>query len=431
MPNRKQSPYQKLQLLVIGSIDEFSLESRIFHSFSAIAFVVLPIQAIFNLAINLPIPALTSLVVCFIQFGLYYLSRFKNKLNIAVILSSIEINILTAFNYFFNSGITGGTLLLFAISLFMAISVSQKKHWFIWFGLNLGTVITITCMEYYDPAVIKIQYATRQDLFIDNVGTYIFIIFILYVGTSSIRKNYNAQKQLADEKTLTLESLNAEKDKLFSIISHDLRSPLALTQQYFSALKEVEMDNEERLELEKELVNNLTNAEDLLSNLLNWAKNQMQNATPKIKKINLNQLLEKKMEVFQNIALKKDIQLITNINENINIKADMDMLRLIIRNLLNNAIKFTPAGGKIVLTAIKQDADCIISVKDTGIGIPTDKHGDIFSLKANSTYGTENEKGTGLGLVLCKDYTLLQKGKIWFTSTEGVGTTFFVSLPCA
>ena len=431
MPNRKQSPYQKLQLLVIGSIDEFSLESRIFHSFSAIAFVVLPIQAIFNLAINLPIPALTSLIVCAIQFGLYYLSRFKNKLNIAVILSGIEINILTAFNYFFNSGITGGTLLLFAISLFMAISVSQKKHWFIWFGLNLGTVITITCMEYYDPAVIKIQYATRQDLFIDNVGTYIFIIFILYVGTSSIRKNYNAQKQLADEKTLTLESLNAEKDKLFSIISHDLRSPLALTQQYFSALKEVEMDNEERLELEKELVNNLTNAEDLLSNLLNWAKNQMQNATPKIKKINLNQLLEKKMEVFQNIALKKDIQLITNINENINIKADMDMLRLIIRNLLNNAIKFTPAGGKIVLTAIKQDADCIISVKDTGIGIPTDKHGDIFSLKANSTYGTENEKGTGLGLVLCKDYTLLQKGKIWFTSTEGVGTTFFVSLPCA
>lgn len=431
MPNKKQSLYQKLQLLVIGSTDEFSLESRIFHSFSAIAFVVLPIQAIFNLAINLPIPALTSLVVCFIQFGLYYLSRVKNKLNIAVILSSIEINILTAFNYFFNSGITGGTLLLFAISLFMAISVSQKKHWFIWFGLNLGTVITITCMEYYDPAVIKMQYATRTDMFIDNVGTYIFILFILYVGTSSIRKNYNAQKQLADEKALTLEMMNAEKDKLFSIISHDLRSPLALTQQYFSALKEVEMDNEERQELEKELVNNLSNAEELLNNLLNWAKNQMQNATPQIKKINLNQLLEKKMEVFQNIALKKDIVLTININENIAVKADMDMLRLIIRNLLNNAIKFTPAGGKIELTAIKQDADCVISVKDNGIGIPANKHGDIFSLKANSTYGTENEKGTGLGLVLCKDYTLLQNGKIWFTSTEGAGTTFFVSLPCA
>ena len=191
------------------------------------------------------------------------------------------------------------------------------------------------------------------------------------------------------------------------------------------------MDNEERQELEQDLVNNLTNAEELLNNLLNWAKNQMQNAAPQIKKINLNQLLKKKMEVFKFIALKKDILITTNINENIAVKADMDMLRLIIRNLLNNAIKFTPTGGKIELTAITQDNDCVISVKDNGIGIPADKHGDIFSLKANSTYGTQNEKGTGLGLVLCKDYTLLQHGKIWFTSTEGVGTTFFVSLPLA
>ncbi len=239
------------------------------------------------------------------------------------------------------------------------------------------------------------------------------------------------QKQRADEKTLALETLNSEKDKLFSIISHDLRSPLALTQQYFSALKEVEMDNEERQELEKELVNNLSNAEELLNNLLNWAKNQMQNTAPQIKKINLNQLLAKKMEVFQNIALKKDILLTTYINESIAVKADMDMLKLIIRNLLNNAIKFTPTGGKIELTATKQGRDCVIAVKDNGIGIPADKQGDIFSLKANTTYGTENEKGTGLGLVLCKDYTLLQNGKIWFTSTEGAGTTFFVSLPCA
>jgi two-component system sensor histidine kinase/response regulator len=431
MPHTELSPYQKLQLLVIGGPDQFSLESRIFHSFSAIAFVVLPIQAVFNLFIGLPVPAFISFIVFVIQLLLYYLSRIKNLLNIAVILSSIEINILTAFNYFFNAGITGGTLLLFAISLFMTISVSQKKYWFIWFGLNLGTVITITCLEYFNAAIVKIQYATREELFIDNVGTYIFIIFILYVGTSSIRKNYNAQKQLADEKALALEMLNAEKDKLFSIISHDLRSPLALTQQYFSALKEVEIDNEERQELETELISNLSNAEDLLNNLLNWAKNQMENATPKIKKINLNELFASKIDVFTPIALKKEIQLTTIINENITVKADMDMLQLIIRNLLNNAIKFTPQGGKIELKAVKQNNECIISVGDNGIGIPLDKQADIFSLKANSTYGTENEKGTGLGLVLCKDYTLLQHGKIWFTSTEGVGTTFFVSLPLA
>lgn len=417
--------------LAIGEHDEFSLESRIFHTLSILAFVILPIQVIFNLIVGLFASAAITTMVILMQLALYYLSRVKGQLNLAVTISGCEIVIFTGLNYFFNAGIAGATLLLFAISLFMIMSVSPKKQWPLWFTINIVAVITICCWEFYNPSIIKIQYSSRKELFIDNIGTYIIIIVILYIGTSAIRNNYLTQKQLADEKTLTLEMMNAEKDKLFSIISHDLRSPLALTQQYFSALKEVEMDNEERQELEKELVTNLTNAEDLLNNLLNWAKNQMQSAAPQIKKINLNHLLQKKIEVFQNIAFKKDILLTININQNIVVKADMDMLRLIIRNLLNNAIKFTPAGGKIELTANAQDNDCIISIKDNGIGIPADKQRDIFSLKANSTYGTENEKGTGLGLVLCKDYTLLQNGKIWFTSSEGVGTTFFVSLPLA
>ncbi|MEO8885060.1 MAG: HAMP domain-containing sensor histidine kinase [Mucilaginibacter sp.] len=429
MPETTPSFLTKLRLQVIGSDDDFSLESRIFHSFSALVFVVLPLQIAFNLAIGLYAPAIITTVVLAIQIFLYSLSRFKHQLNLAVILSAIEVNIFTAANYFFNAGIAGSTLLLFSISLFMIISVSQKKHWLIWFTINLAIVIGITCIEYYYPSSIKISYASRKELFIDNVGTYIIIIVILYIGTSSIRRNYSAQKQLADEKTNALEMLNAEKDKLFSIISHDLRSPLALTQQYFSALKEVEMDNEERLALEKDLVSNLANAEYLVNNLLNWAKNQMKGVAPNLKNINLNQVFARKAEVFTPIALNKDIQLTTIINESIVVKADIDMLQLIIRNLLNNAIKFTPSGGKIELKAIKQNNECIISVSDNGIGIPLEKQGDIFSLKANSTYGTENEKGTGLGLVLCRDYTLLQGGKIWFTSAENAGTTFFVSLP--
>ena len=127
MPDRKLSPYQEFQLLVIGSTDEFSLESRIFHSFSAIAFVVLPIQVVLNLIIGLWGPALITTIVLLIQLLLYYVSRVRHRLNIAVILSGLEINVLTAFNYFLNAGIAGSTLLLYAISLFMVISVSQKK----------------------------------------------------------------------------------------------------------------------------------------------------------------------------------------------------------------------------------------------------------------------------------------------------------------
>ena len=431
MPNKKLTPYQKLRLLVIGSTDEFSLESRIFHSFSAMAFIILPLEIIFNFIIDLPASAAITLGILIIQLVLYYLSRVKGLLNLAVILSGTEIIIGTALNYFFNSGIAGGTLLLFAASLFMTISVSQKKQWKVWFSLNLAMVFFITYMEYINPSVIKIQYQSRAAMFIDNIGSYVVVISLLYIGISSIRRNYTAQKQLTDEKTLSLEMLNAEKDKLFSIISHDLRSPLALTHQYFSILKEVEMGNEERTALEKELVNTLVNAEDLLNNLLNWAKNQMEHATPQLQNSNLKQLLAKTSEVFIPIALKKDIKLNMLVDDGMFVKADIDMLQIIIRNLLNNAIKFTLPGGEIELRAVKNKSECIISVSDNGIGIPLDKQSDMFTLKANSTYGTENEKGTGLGLVLCKDYTLLQGGKIWFTSVENVGTTFYVGLPCA
>lgn len=429
MPGQLISSFKKLCRKVIGDPEKFSLESRIFHSFSALAFVILPIEIFFNLLIDLPDSAIITIGILLIQLVLYYLSRHKGLLNLAVILSGIEIIICLGINYFYNSGIKGGTILLFAVSLFMTISVSQKNQWKIWLSLNLLVVLTITYLEYIDPSVIKVQYQTRQGMFLDIIGSYIIVIILLYVGISSIRQNYTAQKQLTDEKTLALEMLNAEKDKLFSIISHDLRSPLALTQQYFSILKEVELDNEERIALEKDLFKTINDAQDLLTNLLSWAKTQMERPTAQVKSIQLTQLLNKTADVFMPIALKKNIQLKTIIEKPITIKADTDMLQLVMRNLLNNAIKFTAAGGSVELKAVKNENECIISVKDTGIGIPVDKQNDIFSLKVNSTYGTENEKGTGLGLVLCKDYTLLQGGKIWFTSSEK-GTTFFVSLPC-
>ncbi len=422
---------KKFLRAAIGNNDEFSLESRIFHSLSILAFTILPLQIIFNLIVGLWISGSITFMVLLIQSGLYYLSRVKGKLNLAVTISGIEIVIFTGLNYFFNSGIAGGTLLLYAMSLFMVMSVSPKKQWGLWLFLNLTAVIALTVWEYYNPGVIKIQYVSRKELFIDIVGTYIIVIVLLYTGTSAIRNNYLQQKQLSDEKTHTLELLNAEKDKLFSIISHDLRSPLAMTQQYFSALKDIEMNNEERQLLEKELINNITNTQDLLTNLLNWAKKRMEDTAPQLISVDVRQLLLKKAEVYASIALKKNIRLTTVTDDKLTVKADVNMLKLIIRNLLNNAVKFTPAGGYIELKAVKDKDQCVISVSDNGTGIPLNRQNSIFTLKASSTYGTENEKGTGLGLVLCKDYTLLQGGKIWFTSIENQGTIFYVSLPCA
>ena len=427
--NLIQSIKKTIETLV-GSPDKFSLESRIFHNFSLLIFFTLTFSTIFNFSLHLYVSAILSFSVLCIQGFSYYISRYKNRLNAAVIIAVVLANVLTAIGYFYNSGLAGGTLLLYASILFIILSISPKKQWIIWISINLAVVLGVTYSEYRNPAVIMQNYTSREEQFADNLFSYIVTVMLLYMGTVTIRNSYIKQKQLADEKNLALELLNAEKVKLFSIISHDLRTPLASVQQYFDVMAELELDAQERADLEKDLLLTIGNTQELLTNLLKWAKNQMDGATAKLKPVNLRQYLAETSELFEAIAIKKGIALTTTTESDITIKADPDMLQLVIRNLLNNAVKFTAKGGHISLKAVSEDKNCIISISDNGVGISADKQKEIFSLSTSSTRGTQNELGTGLGLVLCKDYTELQGGRIWFNSIEGQGTTFYISLPC-
>jgi signal transduction histidine kinase len=167
----------------------------------------------------------------------------------------------------------------------------------------------------------------------------------------------------------------------------------------------------------------------MLSNLLLWSKAQMQGVTVKLVKVNLKAALKSTFQIHEVIAAEKGIQLTDQLKRNVFIDADTDMLQLVIRNLVNNAIKFTAPGGEIILSDEVIDEICRITVKDNGTGIPFDEQANIFSIKVNSAYGTKNEKGFGLGLVLCKEFTELQKGKISFESTPGTGSAFHVSFP--
>lgn len=414
---------------LIGSPESQSLESRIFHTFSLFIFIVLVCEAFINLSLGLYVSSALTLAILLIQIVLYYLSRFKGKLQVAVVISFVEAHILTAIGYFYNAGIAGASLLLFAECLFVLLSISTRKQWPWWFGFNLVIVLSIVGYEYFVPSSIQQTYNSRAELFIDNIASYLVTVILLLIGTATIRNSYNRQKELADENMLALELLNAEKVKLFSIISHDLRTPLASVQQYFTVMTQIDLGAAERVELEKNLLTTISSTQDLLTNLLKWAKHQMDGATVHLKPINVNDFLTDTVILFETIALKKDITLISNLDENISVLADADMLQLIVRNLLNNAVKFTPPAGQIEMSTSVADFNCTVAIRDNGSGIPLTQQADIFSLSLISSNGTQNEEGTGLGLVLCKDYTELQGGKIWFESTAGVGTTFYVSLP--
>ncbi|WP_026464303.1 sensor histidine kinase [Adhaeribacter aquaticus] len=415
---------------LIGEPNKFSLESRIFNSICVVVLIAIAYHIPFNFYVGLPVSAGLSIGLLLVQSYLYYLARFKDKLNFSIIISGVIIHLLFAVNYFYNSGLNGPTLLLLVLSFFLLIAVSPAKQYPYWILLNLFIVLSLLTFDYLHPGWVKESYASRFSQFTDVISAYVISILLIYTGTAYIRKNFSLERQSSEEKALALEHANKEKIKLFSIISHDLRSPLTTIQQYLEVLTEKDLTEEERLKVRTHLLRTTKNTQELLLNLLSWSKSQIDGQETILSKTNVYSTLEPTLVSQQQLASKKGITLNYSIAPDLHIQADANRLQLIIRNLVTNAIKFTPATGEIMVKASKKDNEhCLLMVKDNGLGIPYEKQPEIFSLHVKSTYGTSREKGVGLGLVMCKEFAESQNGKIWFESAPGQGTTFYFSIP--
>ncbi len=229
-----------------------------------------------------------------------------------------------------------------------------------------------------------------------------------------------------------LRELNASKDKLFSIISHDLKNPLQGLRGYIDILKN-NIDYLEKDDL-NEIIDSLyissNNIYKLVENLLHWSRIQRGKIEYIPESFSLFQILELVIQLNQSVAEQKNISLINNIPCNYICFADPNMVNTIVRNLISNAVKFTHIGGSIIADAKIEGNLIICSIKDNGVGIPPENINIIFKLDSQvTTQGTANETGTGLGLVLCKELIEKNFGKLWVESEVGVGTTFYFSLP--
>jgi two-component system sensor histidine kinase/response regulator len=229
-----------------------------------------------------------------------------------------------------------------------------------------------------------------------------------------------------------LSKINSEKDKFFSIISHDLRSPfsglLGLAQLMLE--KKHLLSEEDFDDLLNELYNSLTNIYKLVSNLLEWSRLQRGGIDIYPEKINLCQLIDSQIDVFDTASKNKKIKLINKIPENIFIFADENSINTVFRNLLSNALKFTKEDGNIKIYSETDDKVVRIIIEDNGIGMSPDTVEKLFSIeKKITTYGTSGETGTGLGLILSKEFIEKNKGTISVKSEEGKGSAFTVSFP--
>ncbi len=236
---------------------------------------------------------------------------------------------------------------------------------------------------------------------------------------------------------ISLREVNATKDKFFSIIAHDLKSPFN-SMLGFSEILIKRFDEFDRKKIKKFLGlirNDIRNTYKLVENLLIWSQSQRGKLVFNMKKENLYLLVNQILDLLKTISSSKKISLENKIQENIFVNGDNNMLSTIIRNLIYNAIKFTPVKGKIKIEAkviINENEEKFVEicVIDTGVGISDEVQAKLFKITGNvSTKGTEMETGTGLGLILCKEFVDMHKGKIGVKSKLGEGSKFFFTIP--
>jgi PAS domain S-box-containing protein len=239
------------------------------------------------------------------------------------------------------------------------------------------------------------------------------------------RKRYEEQLKAQKEQMAEMNSL---KDKLFSIVSHDFRSPLNSLRGTLSLYLHGLLSQEDMNQIGSSLLNKLDTTSNMLDNLLHWARNQMEGMKVQPSRINLYELVQENIDLIKMPAEKKGVRIIGHVEDPTWVSGDIEMVKLVVRNLLSNALKFSKVGGEISITSTKDQGKIITCVKDQGIGIETEKIKKLFSLETQPSKGTSDEIGIGLGLSLCKDFVERNKGEIWVESKINEGSAFYFSL---
>lgn len=271
----------------------------------------------------------------------------------------------------------------------------------------------------------------RQKLWVNFLIIVIILVLVLALVTYNrylIRKKATHVLQLSEQK---LKKMNDAKDKLFTIIAHDLGNPLnsiLLSSGHLQRNSHL-LEKQDRDEFIQDIYRQTQALADLLENLLQWARVQTGKISKQVETIDLKLITDETLDLLQYSAQKKNIQIVSKV-KNVLAWADKHMLKVVIRNLVGNALKYTHPGGEVVISTLDKDDQIEVTVADNGVGMPADKAQLLFSEEIHeSTRGTANEKGTGLGLTLCKEFVETNGGTIYVQSLLQKGSWFSFTLP--
>jgi signal transduction histidine kinase/ligand-binding sensor domain-containing protein len=287
--------------------------------------------------------------------------------------------------------------------------IVKPPFWFTWPFILVIIIFVVTTVYLYQRQKTRIMLARHREL-----------EDIIEKRTSELLK-----------KNEELEAANQTKNKFFSIISHDLRSPFSGLLGILNLLNEPdsEIPSSKKQEMLKHAYDSAKITFELLETLLTWARSQMNETICKPGNHNICLMLEKNIELKSTAALAKRITFIRNMPENLVAYFDSDMINTVIRNILSNAIKFNYSGGLIYISASGINNEVVVKIADNGIGMQQSEIDQLFDIGRPGKTGTLGEKGTGLGLIICKEFVEKNNGRLWVTENEPQGTIFYFSLP--
>lgn len=335
-----------------------------------------------------------------------------------------------------NMGVELSFILYGILSVFFIQDISQML-----FALGLSMVsyfvLAVVCTNYtYQLATANLFFYLFNQLL--AIAFIFYGLFLIKKENAGYQQSILAQKEeitvngrLLQQQTIELTQINAFKNRLFSIIAHDLKSPIYALRNLFRNMQQYDLPAEEIKGMVPEVVSELTYTTSLMENLLHWARSQMQADTVKPQMIDVSGLMTEVVRLLRLQAEAKRIHVTYDEDPSIVAFADKDMVNLILRNLLSNAIKYTPENGCIQVGAHRTDTGVAIFVKDTGMGIPADALQKIQQSNFYTTKGTAGEAGTGLGLMLCKEFVARNGGDLQIASLPGKGSIFTFTLPVA
>jgi len=284
-----------------------------------------------------------------------------------------------------------------------------------WFGIGLSLFVLVTALVFI--IIYRSRYQQNKKL---------------NIQLSLKNKEIDDQRNNVQKLNAELKEVNSTKDKFFSIVAHDLRTPFnSLIVLTGLLIEEYDLFTEtERKEFIQQIKESSENTFSLLQNLLDWSRSQTGKQEINKEVLDLKSLVSKTIKLLKTNAENKKINVIDNIQRGTTAFVDKNMISTVLLNLISNAIKFTPENGEVEVSLVQEKKKIEIMVSDTGVGIPNANLDKLFTIDHKiQTKGTANEKGTGLGLILCKEFVEKNGGKIWVNSKEGKGTQFHFTLP--